>query len=65
MTWRPIATAPNDGTRVLVYRPDATSLKRKIGIDARTPDRFNGAWQQTRLGEQPSHWMPLPEPPDA
>jgi len=60
--WREIATAPKDGSRVLVYRPDATS-RRKIGIDSRTPDKFDGAWQHSRPDEQPSHWMPLPAPP--
>lgn len=60
MEWQPIETAPKDGTDILTW----THL----------PDAFNpyivvkwkrGTWVAVDpLGEYlPTHWMPLPEPP--
>ena len=72
--WQPIATAPKDGTPILAYFPQCSfepSLKplkavlrwAKYGdwenyYQAVVSDGFAGAedWQ-------PTHWMPLPEPP--
>ena len=60
--WQPIETAPKDGTGVLVFRPLAPT-KRMIGIDGRRPNQFDGEWANSRPGEQPTHWQPLPPPP--
>jgi hypothetical protein len=60
--WRPIETAPADGTAVLVYRPHAPT-SRIIGVDCRHPNTFNGGWQNSRAYEQPTDWMPLPPLP--
>lgn len=53
MTWRPIATAPKDYTRVLLW----SSYGIRIGL-------WNGGsgWLSLNYG-RPTHWMPLPEPP--
>lgn len=56
--WRPIETAPKDGTRVLLWAPHwATALTGwTYGQDA---------WQDARHDahvKPPSHWMPLPSP---
>ena len=70
--WQPIATAPRDGTRLLlaVFREGDYV---NIGV---------GAWEFIETSEwdgikvydwaeyagsteEPSHWMPLPAPPEA
>lgn len=51
--WRPIATAPRDRTRILVWRPHAIADMRRIGVDFWD----YGAWQHSRPVEQPTHWM--------
>ena len=69
MTWRPIETAPKDGREVLLFWPF-----NAFG----TPTVDTGAWlkipsytehwcrnRRPMFGGDPSHWMPLPEPPDA
>ena len=61
--WRPIETAPRDGTLILFYDP-----KRNL--------RTVGYWHVYMFGEcqewrtlftsamfNPTHWMPLPTPP--
>lgn len=54
--WKPIATAPLDGSYVLLGRPGY--------VDA--GQRSWGEWWDTRgalIDPKPTHWMPLPEPP--
>lgn len=53
-TWQPIATAPRDGTVVLLW--DGLSME---------PGRWwDDVW--TSMHEQhPTHWMPLPDRPEA
>jgi len=53
--WQPIATAPRDGTRVLVCEHDAPL--GDVSVDWLDKD---GKW----LGS-PTHWRPLPAPPAA
>lgn len=55
-TWRPIGTAPRDGTRVLVW--DAASPKPVVAFygSARGARRWMGA-------SIPTHWLPLPAAP--
>lgn len=56
--WRPIESAPRDGTHILVPM-------KFIGADVVSYDL--GAWRETtsmlRLKEEPTHWQPLPAPP--
>lgn len=64
--WRPIETAPTDGTEALLYEPDACKPHR--------PGRMFVGWWQDGLGwtdsegchhgDDPTHWLPLPEPPE-
>lgn len=55
--WQPISTAPKDGTAILVY----------IGgnIEAVAVTQWeDGAWSwPDYVRYQPTHWQPLPEPP--
>lgn len=48
--WQPIATAPKDGTVILAYNGERV-LVRWSDIDNCHP--------------QPTHWFPLPSPPDS
>jgi hypothetical protein len=75
--WKPIETAPQDGTPLLLYSPDG-----RIGLGYFEPQEFDGckwinqsaAWigrenNRVRLvfgGYEPgdaTHWMLVPEPP--
>lgn len=57
-SWRPIESAPRDGTHILVPM-------KFIGADVVSYDL--GAWRETtsmlRLKEEPTYWQPLPAPP--
>lgn len=70
--WQGIKTAPRDRTRILLYfprLPQHYDQKSKITVGCGV-DR---GWWATALGAgglyeydgdiQPTHWMPLPDPP--
>ena len=74
--WRPIETAPKDGTRVLICHGHAP---RNIYVawwldEAQFGDDKTGpGWQIFDCGmdvwyavatDDPTHWMPLPDPPE-
>ena len=64
--WQPIESAPRDGTPVLLYLNDGQFMSM-------TTARFSyGQWSLIETGgyasdsdvwPDPTHWMPLPEPP--
>lgn len=54
--WRPIESAPKDGTAVLLYRSNA---RRTVKVDR----WLAGWWYETKIEHAPTHWLPLPEPP--
>lgn len=66
--WRPIETAPKDGTRVLVFDP--IHGQRAASLMTSIEDR-DEQWVYARiLGSDavafichPTHWRPLPAPP--
>lgn len=60
MEWQPIETAPRDGTRILVFYPVLDGHIFTAGFEFGTWQ--SGIWDGRR--EQPTHWMPLPEPPE-
>ena len=75
--WQPIATAPRDGTPVLIYMPEAS---RKRVMEAYWATPWEGApeeqcWWSTPHGpagrgytilqKAVTHWMPLPAPPQS
>jgi hypothetical protein len=76
MTWQPIETAPKDGTRILIWDDDEGgyeigfwSSNHESWLDNDICDGDPGKyWPGDLLGNtifEPTHWMPLPEPPAA
>ena len=58
--WQPIATAPKDGTEVILYDPAWTRATTGIW------DEHAGFWcygDDYWFKAKPTHWQPLPEPP--
>ena len=56
MEWQPIETAPKDGTRVLIFSVDEVVVAHYEG-DMWCENEYDNLWHN------PTHWMPLPEPP--
>jgi hypothetical protein len=73
--WQPIATAPKDGTTILLYWPHYPEEQSGVVWLGRWKqnDRLAKAyfsdtceWDDFELSEPrhaPSHWQPLPPPP--
>lgn len=63
--WRPIETAPRDGTKVLLYHHGYKSAFYRRDHEPRVwVDVFReGNWYNTAPSAQPTHWRPLPAPP--
>lgn len=63
--WMPIETAPKDGSTVLVGCAVRVGVAAHVAPGRRfrgKPWRANGQWGE-QLWWEPTHWMPLPEPP--
>lgn len=75
--WRPIASAPRDGTRVLLYdkvKDIAVSGSWHSDPGTDTPLAYEPPWSWwvsdndvvmwgDGPDDHPTHWMPMPEPP--
>ncbi|MDE2000335.1 MAG: DUF551 domain-containing protein [Burkholderiales bacterium] len=64
--WQPIATAPSDGTHVLIWGPRWGFQVATITDYGREPfDTRNchSPWSRNPDVARPTHWMPLPAPP--
>lgn len=66
--WRPIETAPRDGSTFIAWRGGVIFTRWDDDRYARKPMPFwggNDAWRGKRFQREnnPTHWMPLPEPP--
>lgn len=66
--WRPIETAPKDGTVVLVWRPrESDDHVAHAAVDHWRSYEIggggSGSWYRSRRYQQPTHWMPLPATP--
>lgn len=60
--WRPIKTLPDNGIGMIIYLQPRDG-KRMVGLGYKT---VSGYWCDTKSGFRridPTHWMPLPEPP--
>lgn len=56
MSWQPIETAPKDGTFVLAVTESGYRVIVQWCADKFWRSNVPHAWE-------PTHWMPLPEPP--
>ena len=73
--WRPIETAPKDGTRVLLAEPFEGGFEMSVGWwrsyinDSDDAGWMDGTVQNWAYEEntilQPTHWMPLPPIPSS
>jgi hypothetical protein len=71
MNWQPIETAPKDGTLVLLYFPGGCfSNDGNVCVGFWSTDGSDDWFSRecdsnsmTELGDFPTHWMPIPEPP--
>jgi hypothetical protein len=73
--WQPIDTAPKDGTEILVwngFRISLVSWSEYPQISRRAKKMFAWCVSESEQDEQggcatagnPTHWQPLPEPPE-
>jgi hypothetical protein len=66
--WRPISTAPRDGTRVLLWCP-ATQWRGVAAWDVNPYEGHQMAWTTDETEsvlltyDAPTMWQPLPPPP--
>lgn len=61
MGWQPIETAPKDGTDILVGFAHQDRPSVVVGWF----DKWAEYDSQNVLKGNPTHWMPLPPPPEA
>jgi hypothetical protein len=62
MTWRPIETAPKDGTRILLGCNAEVDAGRYWRSENQRNPRERWVWNGWPK-YQPTHWKPLPDPP--
>lgn len=63
--WQLIETAPKrPGEDILVFRPNGRKDDSvpMVGVDYWSI-RLGNCWAKSNRQKQPTHWMPLPEPP--
>lgn len=73
MEWQPIETAPKDGTKVLLayasgnYRVIVSEWMTletlKNGKTQSRSEYWVTPWVRMDSDPQPTHWMPIPDPP--
>lgn len=65
--WRPIETAPKDGSWFLAFYPRSAAYEDQFAVAHwyEAPGNEPMFWDaaQHRDDEQPTHWMPLPKLP--
>ena len=68
--WQPIETAPKDGTRILLWDTDEVVIAKWDDISMGGAEGWQIAVVNMLSGLKhyeaafnPTHWMPLPEPP--
>lgn len=67
--WKPIDTAPKDGTTILVYTGPCCYVAKQNVIPVHWSGWGGGVWENStsggKLSADPTHWMPLPPEPKA
>lgn len=62
--WRPIETAPKDGTAILAWNEDYISIALWNKACKQWADLTDqGIGDECAYTDNPTHWMPLPAPP--
>ena len=62
--WQPIETAPKDGTPILMWDGDMIYvISWYVPQNTRYPAQWREADGKRYCDYDPTHWMPLPEPP--
>ena len=61
--WRPIETAPRDGTVIIAYGGDLGYENPTVASVAWDDGWHLDQWETPENSANPTHWMPLPEPP--
>lgn len=63
--WRPIETAPKDGTPVDLWVESVELMRypQCVYRDGKWFSNFGPLGQSSPLRVRPTHWRPLPEPP--
>jgi hypothetical protein len=68
MEWKPIESAPKDGSAVLLTTTETESDYAICRLGYWTTYNKIGDWYSVsddcKVGITPTHWMALPEPPD-
>ena len=62
MTWQPIETAPKDGTEILLWDKEFEAYA--VGYFLKPLAQWTAFPGGIMDDVSPSHWMPLPEPPE-
>lgn len=62
--WRPIKNAPRDGTKILVWNGQNTHSALFDRIESCFVVLYKSTTRRIPVSPSPSHWMPLPTPPD-
>lgn len=68
MDWQLIETAPRDGAAMFVYMPDSVEPMMCIAscnLFQDGEDEWFDVWAEVVIDVEPTHWMPLPPPPNA
>lgn len=69
ITWQTIKTAPKDGSAILLYPCEIFSeISPDIGYWSTDQDEDFESWRTLDdewIVPSPTHWMPLPEPPES
>lgn len=64
--WQDIDSAPRDGTHILLYVKPDEHREKDVGVDVGfyVTHRDDDFWAWSYVA-RPTHWMPLPSPPEA
>jgi hypothetical protein len=63
MEWQPIETAPRDYTDILVVNDRGQAVVFWEKVDEKWIVQDHKHCDRPLRGSEPTHWMPLPEPP--
>ena len=63
--WKPIETAPKDGTSVLLWRTNIDGSDGRVTVGS-WHETYGGSWWDEGMEytfDHMTHWRPLPAPP--